>query len=206
MVTNHSLKTITRQLQSKQGITYLAALKLAQASKARVNDFARIEKLRITDPHIRQAAIALSEKVPVVIYGATGSGKTTLAHAVLSLMQGSKGFICNTVIETPDRAAYFDYDLMVTQKEVESDERLIPWIGSFDNLVLDEVRSASDAMTEVLLNAHTTPLIVLHAQSKRQAARRLTALGYSLENDAIFIRAEAIKNSDGVIRSSVLEL
>lgn len=181
MVSNHSLKQQARELSEKLKINYTQALEIVKNREAfDLRENLSEQQLAVA----KKAAQAILDGFDLIVYGGTGSGKTSMIHAVMEELEGTPRVLLQRELEyglktsdptyervgveyfTPTNpAVQSQYDLM---KEYYEDKNV---------LAFDEARYSDDL--ESVRYFKTKPIIFsVHASNAEHAVKRLGTLDY----------------------------
>lgn len=143
-----------------------------------------VDRSMLTAREARFLTEAVHSRSTIAVSGGTGSGKTTLVNALLSLVQAGERVV--VIEETPELAPACAHAVCLTTRNknvagvgavdaadlVRAALRMRP-----DRIVIGEVRGAEAlAALSAMSTGHEGSMVTLHARSADDAVRRMVAL------------------------------
>lgn len=166
MVSNHSLKQQSRELAEKLKISYTQALEIIKTREAMdLRENLSPRQILVA----KDAAEAIRNGFNVLIYGGSGSGKTSMIHAVMDNLSGYPRILMTSAnepgLKTED-SLYSKLQLKLRPEEVTKKE-----LESFHVGAMDELRGSLEA--EAIGLFRERPVIAsIHAMSAAHALSR----------------------------------
>lgn len=187
MVANHALKKLARELiaNSEHPLSYTDAM----AHVTKINDLHSISTLRLTAESkgaIARAAQSLVAGSDLVIFGKSGTGKSTAAYSVLEEAQLRSLILTSHYLEAAYLRSYLNVPVLVQPQHLFAG--IAPKLG-VEVVVVDELRR-SFADQGAQLSAAERRVIVVHGNDPDSARERIDRMLPELElRSPVFVEA-----------------
>lgn len=177
MVSNHSLKQQARELAEKLKINYTQALEIVKNREA----FNLLDRISEQQKSIaKEAAKIVRDGFDVIVYGATGSGKTTMLHAIMEELEGTPRVLVQRVLEPGLKTDDPSYEV-VTNRQFDDEDMRKHWskarefYETKDVAALDELHEFDD-YEPIVYFEHKPLIAAVHGSTTEHALTKVNRM------------------------------